>query len=129
MPQQVCMGATLTCSSGNSPSSLIVLPTNRVMTNAMPAANIMDHKPLVNISPFGMCSSLANPAVSSATTAALGVLTPMPCIPVTIVPWAPGSPTVQIAKFPALKNTCSLQCQWGGTITINNAGQTTHQVG
>ena len=90
MPQQVCMGAMMTCSFGVAPSSLIVLPQNRVMTNNMPAANIMDNKPIVNIPPFGMCSSLANPQVAAATTAALGVLTPMPCIPVTVTPWAPG---------------------------------------
>ncbi|WP_353959169.1 DUF4280 domain-containing protein [Lutimonas halocynthiae] len=123
MPQQVCMGAMMTCSFGVAPSSLIVLPQNRVMTSNMPAANIMDNKPMVNILPFGMCSSLANPTVVTATTAALGVLTPMPCIPVTVAPWAPGSPTVMIANMPALNNTCTLNCTWGGVISISQAGQ------
>ena len=123
MPQQVCMGAMMTCSFGVAPSSLIVLPQNRVMTNNMPAANIMDNKPIVNIPPFGMCSSLANPQVAAATTAALGVLTPMPCIPVTVTPWAPGSPTVMLANMPTLNNTCTLNCTWGGVITISQPGQ------
>ena len=84
------MGATLQCSFGVAPSALMVLPQNRVLTGPVPsAANIMDNKPLVNILPFGMCSSLANPTVAIATAAALGVLTPMPCIPVT--PGAMGS--------------------------------------
>lgn len=128
MPQQVCMGAMMSCSFGAAPSSLVVLPQNRVMTSKMPAANIMDNKPMVNILPFAMCSSLANPTVAAATTAALGVLTPMPCVPVTVTPWAPGSPTVMLANMPALNNTCTLNCMWGGVITISNAGQATHMV-
>ena len=123
MPQQVCMGATLMCSFGVAPSSLIVLPQNRVTTSNMPAANIMDNKPIINIPPFGMCSSLANPTVATATTAALGVLTPMPCIPVTVAPWTPGSPTVMLANMPTLNNTCILNCAWAGIITISQAGQ------
>ena len=71
MAMQVCMGAMLKCSFGNAPSSLSVLPTNQVYTPLMPAANIMDYAPLVNIMPFGMCSSLANPTVAAATVANL----------------------------------------------------------
>jgi len=128
MAVQVCMGAIMACSFGAAPSSLMVLPQNRVMTSKVPAANIMDNKPMVNILPFAMCSSLANPTVAAATTAALGVLTPMPCVPVTVTPWAPGSPTVMIANMPALNNSCTLNCMWGGVITISNPGQTTHMV-
>ncbi len=128
MPQQVCMGAMMTCSFGAAPSSLVVLPKNKVMTSNMPAANIMDNIPMVNILPFAMCSSLANPTVAAATTAALGVLTPMPCVPVTVAPWAPGSATVMVANMPALNNTCTLNCMWGGVITISQPGQTTVQI-
>lgn len=124
MALQVCMGATLQCSFGLAPSSLVVLPVNQVLT-AVPDANIMDNKPMVNILPFGMCQSLANPAVAAATTAALGVLTPMPCIPVTPAPWAPGSPTVMIRELPALNNTSKLMCAWAGVIQVVNPGQTT----
>jgi hypothetical protein len=123
MPQQVCMGAMMTCSFGTAPSSLIVLPQNRVMTSNMPAANIMDNKPLVNIPPFGMCSSLANPTVAAATTAALGELKPMPCIPATVTPWAPGSSVVMVGNMPTLNNTCTLNCMWGGVIIIHQPGQ------
>ena len=124
MAMQVCMGATLKCSFGAAPSQLVVLPQNRVLT-VTPDANIMDNKPLVNILPFGMCSSPANPAVASATTAALGVLTPMPCVPVTPAPWVAGSPTVLIANMPALNNTSTLMCTWGGVIQIVNPGEST----
>ncbi|MFY8087598.1 MAG: DUF4280 domain-containing protein, partial [Rubrivivax sp.] len=59
MPQQVVNSAPLRCSMGAAPSALVVLPLNRVMSGNQPAANIMDHKPLVNIMPFGVCRSLA----------------------------------------------------------------------
>ena len=98
MGQQVCMGAMLSCSFGVAPGSLMVLPLSQVMTTT-PAANIMDNKPMVNVLPFGMCQSLANPMVAAATAAALGVLTPMPCIPMTMAPWMPGSPTVLIGNI------------------------------
>src|SRR5713226_7984209 len=104
MPQQVVMGATMMCSFGMAPSSLIVLPVNRVQVGGQLAANIMDHVPMVNIPPFGMCMSIANPMVAAATAAALGVLTPMPCIPVTTAPWVPCPPTVLLANSPTLDN-------------------------
>lgn len=128
MPEQVCMGASLKCSFGMAPSSLVVLPLNRVMTSNQPAANIMDHIPMLNIMPFGACQSMANPQVAAATAAAMGALTPMPCIPVTTSPWAPGAPNVMIANQPALDTPSKLMCQWAGVIEIKMAGQTTHQI-
>ena len=127
MPLQVCMGATLKCSFGAAPSSLVVLPANRTLTQT-PDANIMDNKPMVNIMPFGMCSSLANPAVAAATAAALGALTPQPCVPVIAAPWVPGAATVLIANMPALDNTCKLMCAWAGVIEVVNAGQATVEI-
>lgn len=127
MGMQVCMGASLQCSFGAAPSTLVVLPANRVLTGT-PAANIMDNKPIVNIPPFGMCTSLANPTVASATAAALGVLTPMPCVPVIPAPWAPGSPTVLLANMPTLNNSSKLMCAWAGVIQVVSPGQTTVQV-
>src|SRR6266850_5770315 len=124
MGMQVCMGAMLQCSFGVAPSSFVVLPQNRVMTGT-PDANIMDHIPMVNIMPFGMCSSPSNPTVAAATTAALGVLTPMPCVPVTPAPWIVGSPTVMLANMSALNNTSKLMCAWGGVIQIVSPGEFT----
>ncbi|NGZ86030.1 DUF4280 domain-containing protein [Duganella aceris] len=124
MAQQVCMGAMLKCTFGVAPGTLMVLPANLVLT-AVPDANIMDNKPMMNILPFGMCQSMANPMVAGATAAALGVLTPMPCVPMTVAPWVPGSPTVLIGNMPALNNSSKLMCMWGGVIGINMAGQAT----
>jgi hypothetical protein len=123
MPMQVVNTAQLMCSFGMAPSNLVVLPINRVLCNDQPSATIMDHIPMVNIMPFGMCTSIANPEVASATAAALGVLTPMPCIPATATPWTPGSPTVLIAGQPALDNVSTCMCMWAGVITVIDPGQ------
>ncbi len=114
------------CTFGVAPSALIVLPQSGTMAGGPSAANIMDNKPIVNIPPFGMCTCPANPSVASATAAALGVLTPMPCIPVTTLPWAPGSATVMIGGMPALNNMSKCLCAWGGMISFLVPGQFQH---
>lgn len=123
MGKQVCSGALLSCSFGDIPAPLTVLPINRVNTNMLPAATIMDHIPLLNIPTFGMCSSLANPTVAAATAAALGVLTPMPCIPNTITPWNPGIEDVKIGHLSALDDGSTCNCMWAGQISIEMPGQ------
>ncbi len=127
MGKLVCTGAMLKCSFGMAPGTLNVLPLNRTLSGA-PAANIMDHVPMLNIMPFGMCQSLANPMVAAATAAAMGVLTPMPCIPMTVAPWVPGSPTVQIANMPALNDGTKLMCRWACEIEVSMPGQVTVEV-
>ncbi len=124
MPLHTVNGAQLACSFGTSPSSLMVLPSNQISTSGQPGATIMDHVPMVNIMPFGLCTSLANPQVAAATSAALGVLTPQPCIPATASPWTPGAATVQVAGQPALDNISTCTCNWAGIITITDPGQT-----
>jgi hypothetical protein len=114
--------AQIMCTFGVAPSTLNVLPINRVLVEGLPAANIQDHIPLVNILPFGMCTAVSNPTVAAATTAALGVLTPMPCVPVTSTPWIPTSPTKLIGGQPALTADSQCLCVWGGVITIVNPG-------
>jgi len=125
MPEATVMTAQLMCTMGVAPSVLQVLPVNLVQCGKQVAANIMDSKPMVNIMPFGMCISLANPVVASATAAALGVLTPMPCIPNTVAPWVPGSATVTLGKMPMLNNTSKCMCLWAGSISILMPGQVT----
>lgn len=127
MGMLVCTGAMLQCSFGVAPGTLNVLPLNLVMSGS-PSANIMDNKPMVNVMPFGMCNCPANPMVLAATAAAMGVLTPMPCIPMTMAPWVPGSPTVLIGNMPALQNSSKLMCSWGGVIQILMPGQFTAMV-
>lgn len=128
MPMQVCLGAMMQCSFGMRPSSLVVLPANLTFTDQVPDANTLDHVALVNIMPFGMCASLANPAVAAATAAATGALTPMPCIPNTPAPWIPGAPTVLLGNAPTLDNVSKLICVWGGVIEFATPGELTVNV-
>jgi hypothetical protein len=128
MGMHVAMGAMMMCSFGVAPSTLMVLPINRTLTSKVPAANIMDFAPFVNVMPFGVCITPSNPMVAAATAAAMGVLTPMPCIPVTAAPWIVGSPTVLLGKMPALNNMSTLMCMWGGVITITLPGQFTELI-
>lgn len=121
----VTSGALLKCSFGVAPAAFIVLPVNRVTACDLPSGTIMDNVPILNIPPFGMCQSPSNPAVIAATAAALGVFTPMPCVPVTVAPWEPGTPTVTIANLPALDTNCKLMCAWAGMITVDQPAQMT----
>ena len=127
MPMNTCTTGQMMCTFGMAPSVFNATPKT-VVTSMMMAGNIMDHVPMLNILPFGMCSSPANPMVAAATAAALGVLTPMPCIPVTLAPWAPGSPTVMLCNSPALNNTSKLMCNWAGVISFISPGQMTHMI-
>ena len=126
MPNHVCMSATLMCPMGMATSKLMVLPKNKVMTDGKPAANIMDNIPFVNILPFGNCMSPLNPATAAATAAALGTLTPAPCLPNPVGPWVPGSPTVMLAGPPSLNMTSKLICAAGGVIQVIVEGQAKH---
>lgn len=117
------MTAQLMCTMGMAPSTLSVLPINRTQISGQFAATIMDHVPMENIAPFGMCMSPANPTVAAATAAAFGVLTPMPCIPVTSTPWVPGAPTVMLGGQPMLDSTSTCMCNWTGMISIVFPGQ------
>ena len=104
-----------TCSFGTLPMVLPVTSQQTVQMCTQLAATIMDNK----CTTFGMCSSIANPAVAAATAAALGVLTPRACIPVTPAPWAPGVPTVMVCGKPLLNNTSKLMCMYGGVIQVS----------
>ena len=113
----------MSCTFGVAPSALTVTPEKMVTSSGQPAGTIMDFKPMLNIKPFGMCNTLTNPQVATATTAASGVLTPQPCIPVTTSPWVPGAVKVKIKNMPALTSNCKLMCMWTGVISFSNPGQ------
>jgi len=124
MSNFICMGAAMQCTFGMSPSSLMVINPMRPNIQGKLMANITDFAPLTNILPFGMCKSMSNPTVASATAAAMGALTPMPCVPVITAPWSPGGKEI-LGGAPILLDNCKLICAWGGQISFKNPGQTT----
>jgi len=122
MGQNAVTGAMLQCTFGVAPATLSVLPTAKVTIEGKPAAAIMDNIAMVNIPPFGMCTSLSNPQVAAATAAALGVLTPMACQPVIASPWAPGAPKTMIGGKQALVSGSMCNCAWGGVVSMTMPG-------
>ena len=123
MAQFVVTGASAVCSFGTAPGTVNVTSQVVCMADGKPIATIQDCQS-VNITPFGMCTSLANPTVAAATAAALGVLTPQPCMLVPSGTWIPTKPTVLIGGQPCLTNDCTLTCSNGmGAISITSPGQ------
>ena len=118
----VTTGAMALCTMGMAPSALNFIP-GPVVGGPLQAGKIADVAPFLNIPPFGMCISLANPAVATATTAALGVLTPVPCTPTPAGPWAPGSASVLLGAVPILDQASVLNCSFAGVIMITFPGQ------
>ena len=117
------LGAQLKCPMGTAPSSLIVLPQHRVQLGGKFKANIGDCKPMVNVPPFGLCKSLANPAVAAATSAACGTLTPMPCTPACSI-WIGGKTDLLIDGMPALMKGDKAVCPLGASmIEVKESGQ------
>ncbi|MBO6147326.1 MAG: DUF4280 domain-containing protein [Lachnospiraceae bacterium] len=118
------VGANLMCTMGTAPAPLKVTSQSKVLAEGKPAATIQDAAAMTNVGPFGMCTSLANPAVASATAAALGVLTPQPCTPMPAGIWIPTKPKVLIDGKPCLTQDCKMMCAYAGSISITLPGQT-----
>lgn len=120
----VVTGATILCTMGTSTGSFIATNQTTVLAEGKPVGVIMDSAPMTNIAPCGMCTSMANPAVASATSAAMGVLTPQPCVPAPAGPWiCPG--TVLAENKPILTMDGKLMCSYAGNLSFVNPGQTT----
>lgn len=117
--KRVHSGATLRCSSGFGTSSLKFFEPGRT------DASVRDCKAHVNIPPFGMCHSLGNSQVAAATSAAMGALTPQPCVPILPGQWSPGTPIQMVGNppAPALSMNSVIPCVWGGIVQIVTAGK------
>lgn len=121
----VVSGGTLQCMFGTAPASINATSQMTCLGCSKPIATIKDTAANVNIAPFGLCTSMANPQVASATAAALGVLTPQPCMLVAAGTWIPVKPTVMVGGAPCLTNDSQLICGNGmGTIMVTSPGQT-----
>lgn len=128
MPNPVVTGAMAMCSFGLAPSTLNFLPTTMVTVEGRPVGTIPDIAPGVNIPPFAMCSSLSNPTVAAATSAALGVLTPMPCMPTIVGPWSAVAPRTMAGGKPVLAAGSTCNCAFGGVVNISIPGAVRTQV-
>ena len=123
----VVSGAACLCTMGTSPGQINATNQMAIRVGGKPAASIADCAPLSNVGSCGMCISLANPAVAAATAAALGVLTPQPCVPAPAGAWVCPS-KVRVGGKPVLTTDGKLNCAYGGTISIMNPGQMTTKV-
>ena len=121
-PLPVVAGAILKCAMGTAPSALVVLPTAKVLVESRPVARVTDNIPFLNLLPFGMCQSPANPMVLAATVAALGVLTPMPCLPVPVGPWNSPVKKTTVGGVAVLGSGGTCMCAYGGSISIQMPG-------
>lgn len=120
MAEFLTSGCVLKCSFGSAPGAFQSLPRPGLpdFMQSLAGATITDIAPLVNIPSFVMCSSMANPQVAAATAAAMGALTPMPCVPVIPAPWAPPSPFVSWNGVPLATVQSMCLCTWGGQISV-----------
>ena len=124
MSQLVAMGGNLMCTNGTTPAPIKVTSQSKVTTEGKPAATIQDCAPTSNVGPFGMCTTMANPQVASATAAAMGVLTPQPCVPAVVGTWIPTAPKILVDGKPCLTQDCKLTCMYAGQISVTQPGQT-----
>ena len=123
MSELVAMEAQCVCTMGQAPAPIKVTSQQVVLTEGKPTATITDCAGMSNVGPFGLCTSLANPAVAAATAAALGVLTPQPCTPVPAGTWIPTKPKILVSGKPVLCSDCKMMCAYAGSISIVNPGQ------
>lgn len=101
----VVEGAQLVCSQGTNPSTLIVTTSTSTRIGNAKMATILDHKPGVNILPFGTCNR-----------------TGQICTPNTPNPWI-GIPLINYSTAPTLSLFSCLKCEQKGNITIADTGQ------
>lgn len=124
MLRLVAKGAKLRCQDGTTPCTLRVANTQYVVDGSA-IANVEDHQVATNIAGFGMCRSLQNPSVAAATSAANGVLTPMPCQPPAFTPWVPGARFIYQElsggrSVRALTNDSTCRCGFGPEVAIDD---------
>lgn len=114
----VVAGATLKCTAGSGPGSLSVTSQNSLLVDGKPAATIKDTK-----ASCGMCSSMKNPQVEAATSAAQGILSPQPCAAKMVGSWSVKQKKFLADGIPCLTNDSTARCAYGETISIKDPGQ------
>lgn len=124
MALMVVDGAALSCPFGTIPGTLKVTSQMEVLAAGKRVATLFDMVGKVNISGFGMCTSLTNPQVAAATAAALGVLTPQPCMFVSAASWMTPKLMPLAKNIPCLCSDSRIMCTLGmGMISVMDPGQ------
>lgn len=124
MALMVVDGAALSCPFGTIPGTLKVTSQMEVLAAGKRVATLFDMVGKVNISGFGMCTSPTNPQVAAATAAALGVLTPQPCMFVSAAPWMTPKLMPLAKNIPCLCSDSRIMCTLGmGMISVMDPGQ------
>ncbi|HEU4323895.1 MAG TPA: PAAR-like protein [Roseiflexaceae bacterium] len=108
----VAAGAQLRCSVGSTPSVLIATSAVTVVTEGKVLASVMDHVPIANIPPFGVCS-----------------ITGGPCVPVLPAPWTPSLTGLVTVSAPILPFNSTLLCAVGGQIMVADCNQNSITMG
>ncbi len=121
----VVKGAKLKCSCGDQECSLQLMNHDSKI-KGKEQANIMDFAPMMNVLPFGMCSSMLNPALIAAKAASNGAVQKVPCIPVIPAPWLGGKMNKLVKGAPALLKSSTLMCAYMGQIKIQDDGMGGH---
>ncbi|WP_119343073.1 DUF4280 domain-containing protein [Facilibium subflavum] len=115
----------LTCATSQVMCSFAIAPgvyssiRPMVMVNNKPAANINDHIPMVNLTPFPGCSSPTNPLMNP-------LVYPWPCMPMS-APFVPSNVMTMIQGAPVntLSNKALCSYASGGVVSFMNPNQTT----
>lgn len=129
MGMMVVTGAQCVCSFGTAPGTLKATGQSGYQAQGKTVATVTDCQPNINLTPFGMCISLLNPAVASATAAALGVLTPQPCSFVPAGTWLASNPKLMASGRQCLTDDATVTCGvGGGSIRVTVPGQTSVMV-
>ena len=110
--------ALLHCDMAIGVGVLNVTTNFTVLYGGLQFATIFDAESMINITPMGLCMSLANPITAAQTAAALGVLTPGACIPVPTGMWLCPNVQVSINEMPMLDQTSTCICAYAGEIII-----------
>lgn len=121
MALAVTSGSFAECTCGTAPGDLAADCDTGATVNGMIVLTVDMIAAEVNIGSFGECDSLLNPEVSSATAAAQGVLTPMPCVPVVDSSWIPGALMASQSGVSYVNDASICTCAWGGVISIVDA--------
>lgn len=122
MGEIVINGAEIKCVYGSKSSYLMTASQTKCIVGGQPAATIKDVQTTESVAPFGMCSSMSNPQVATATAA--GVLTPQPCTMVPAGTWVNLTSKLLLEGKPCLFSDAALGCSVGaGAISIVSPGQ------